>query len=268
MKNKNFLFSTIYSYAIKKVASLMKVPVKAVDKFLTITVKTFLIISVGALVLWFVSPWMFNGNRISVVAMRLIIALFSASGFLLRVKLSWREMRETPDSAEYIADIPTTRLNNIHGLVLGVNEEGEYAVSPEGEEAMALLVGPPGSGKTSAFVIPSIRFWGHNCRTYHTVFAIDIAGDIYKNTSAYRKRKKVVYIGANNALESASYDILYDKDLRFSFIDFYDEEVGVYFCDCPETIYEVDISSCENMQDAIDEIYYAIETEYRRRKNK
>lgn len=55
------------------------------------------------------------------------------------------------------------------------------------------------------------------------------------------------------------------KDLRFSFIDFYDEEVGVYFYDCPEKIYEIDISSCENMQDAIDEIYYTIETEYRRR---
>lgn len=118
-------------------------------------------------------------------------------------------MKDHPEEDEHKAELPYVYKNNLHGMVLGKkldNGVWHYAISSENETYMTLVLGTPGSGKTSAFVIPSLKSWRGN------FFAIDIAGDIARNTITYRENAKLIKIGMDSFEDSASYDIMYPID--------------------------------------------------------
>ena len=68
---------------------------------------------------------------------------------------------------------------NAPGIFLGYvykNGQINYAVKPPDRGSHVIAIAETGGGKTSCFVIPTIRGWSG------TVFAIDIKGDLLKNT--------------------------------------------------------------------------------------
>jgi len=62
---------------------------------------------------------------------------------------------------------------------------GQYVVKPEDMDGHVLVVGTPGSGKSSCVAIPTLRSWNGS------IFAIDIKGELYINTKKYRKSIKL-----------------------------------------------------------------------------
>ena len=75
-------------------------------------------------------------------------------------------------------------LGNIHGFFFG-ELDGDYILKPETMDGHILVVGGSGSGKSSCIVIPSLVTWKTR------VFAIDIKGELYKNTARERPNAKV-----------------------------------------------------------------------------
>jgi len=67
----------------------------------------------------------------------------------------------------------------------GNSQHNFYVVKPEGLDGHVLVVGGPGTGKSSCVAIPTLRHWKGS------VFAVDIKGELYANTRGYRKNIKV-----------------------------------------------------------------------------
>ena len=63
------------------------------------------------------------------------------------------------------------------GVLLG-KKFGLMAYSPEQDEGHILVMGPSGTGKTSALLIPTLRSW------QGTALVVDISGDISANVHA------------------------------------------------------------------------------------
>jgi len=61
----------------------------------------------------------------------------------------------------------------------------QYVVKPENMDGHVLVVGTPGSGKSSCVAIPTLRNWKGS------VFAIDIKGELYENTKQHRRNIKL-----------------------------------------------------------------------------
>lgn len=66
------------------------------------------------------------------------------------------------------------------GVLLG-KKFGLLAYSPEQDEGHILVMGPSGTGKTSALLIPTLRSW------QGTALVVDISGDISANVHAENK---------------------------------------------------------------------------------
>ena len=75
---------------------------------------------------------------------------------------------------------------------------GQYVVKPEEMDGHVLVVGTPGSGKSSCVAIPTLRSWKG------AVFAIDIKGELYENTRQYRKNIRL--FDPQNKSNAYSYD--------------------------------------------------------------
>ena len=58
---------------------------------------------------------------------------------------------------------------------------GLLAYSPEQDEGHILVMGPSGTGKTSALLIPTLRSW------QGTALVVDISGDISANVNTPNK---------------------------------------------------------------------------------
>lgn len=69
--------------------------------------------------------------------------------------------------------------NNLHGAVFGKENE-KYVVKPETSDGHMIVIGGPGSGKSSCFAIPTLMSWKER------VFAIDIKGELYEKTAKAR----------------------------------------------------------------------------------
>ena len=67
-----------------------------------------------------------------------------------------------------------------HGVLLG-KRFNLLAYSPEQDEGHILVLGPSGTGKTSALLIPTLRSW------QGTALVLDISGDISANVQAENK---------------------------------------------------------------------------------
>jgi type IV secretory pathway TraG/TraD family ATPase VirD4 len=66
------------------------------------------------------------------------------------------------------------------GVLLG-QKYGLLAYSPERDEGHIIVMGPSGTGKTSALLIPTLRIW------QGTALVVDISGDISANVDAPNK---------------------------------------------------------------------------------
>ena len=66
------------------------------------------------------------------------------------------------------------------GVLLG-KKYGLLAYSPEQDEGHIIVMGPSGTGKTSALLIPTLRSW------QGTALVVDISGDISANVDAPNK---------------------------------------------------------------------------------
>ena len=73
---------------------------------------------------------------------------------------------------------------DVSGIVFG-KKGGQYITKPEVADGHALIVGGAGSGKTSAIAIPTLMSWKER------VFAIDIKGELYEKTKAFRDSARI-----------------------------------------------------------------------------
>ena len=108
--------------------------------------------------------------------------------FRINTKAKYSDQQRQKEQAERaIKDPPIPaelRSNEEHGFIFG--EKGNsYIIKSEEKDGHILVVGGVGSGKSSCIAIPTLRAWQSR------VFAIDIKGELYKNTRKYRKTIKV-----------------------------------------------------------------------------
>ena len=66
------------------------------------------------------------------------------------------------------------------GVLLG-KKYGLLAYSPEPDEGHIIVMGPSGTGKTSALLIPTLRSW------QGTALVVDISGDISANVGMHQR---------------------------------------------------------------------------------
>lgn len=74
------------------------------------------------------------------------------------------------------------------GLFFG-KIDGKFIVKPEKVEGHVLVIGPPGTGKTSGFVIPSLWRWKDSALIFDPK-----GGELAKKTAVFRARSQRVYI--------------------------------------------------------------------------
>ena len=78
------------------------------------------------------------------------------------------------------SDIKYKPKSQARGIVFG-KRLGLRAYSPEQDEGHILVLGPSGTGKTSALLIPTLRSW------QGTALVVDISGDIAANVNTANK---------------------------------------------------------------------------------
>jgi len=71
-----------------------------------------------------------------------------------------------------------------HGVFFGT-QRGKYVIKPEDADGHVLIVGGPGTGKSTCIAIPTLQHWKGS------VFAIDIKGELYAQTHRHRPNIKV-----------------------------------------------------------------------------
>ena len=81
--------------------------------------------------------------------------------------------KNPPVNRLLVSDVP-------RGVFFGARGS-QYVAKPENMDGHVLVVGTPGSGKSSCVAIPTLRHWRGS------VFAIDVKGELYENTKQYRR---------------------------------------------------------------------------------
>ena len=104
---------------------------------------------------------------------RAIIALFNSQGKKIGIELKIDGESVALKSA-----------NNLSGVTFG-KKGMKYITKPESTDGHILVIGGAGSGKTSAIAIPTLVSWQER------VFAIDIKGELYEKTKAFRDANKI-----------------------------------------------------------------------------
>lgn len=121
-----------------------------------------------------------------------------------------------------------------HGVLLG-KRFNLLAYSPEQDEGHILVLGPSGTGKTSALLIPTLRSW------QGTALVVDISGDISANVQA---ENKIIFDPTSKDCIPynvfASIDAVDDETERLERLEQLaylllpdkanDSEAGVFFC--------------------------------------
>lgn len=103
--------------------------------------------------------------------------------------------------------VPAPQLQSIEprGVVFGKHGRA-YVTKPEELDGHVLVVGGVGSGKSSCIAIPSLRSYNDG------VFVIDIKGELYDKTKAYRSNVKVFNPLDINSYGYDPYFCLYHTD--------------------------------------------------------
>ena len=98
--------------------------------------------------------------------------------------------RNPPVNKQLLSPVP-------RGVFFGARGN-QYVVKPEDMDGHVLVVGTPGSGKSSCVAIPTLRSWKGS------IFAVDIKGELYENTKGQRKDVKL--FDPSNKDNAYSYD--------------------------------------------------------------
>ncbi len=106
-------------------------------------------------------------------AIALMLAVLALVLYLKGQSQYWRNPFERKELAY-------RQKNNAHGVLVG-KKFGLVAYSPEQDEGHILVLGPSGTGKTSALLIPTLRSW------QGTALVVDISGDIASHVDAPNK---------------------------------------------------------------------------------
>jgi type IV secretion system protein VirD4 len=132
-------------------------------------------------------------EEVAGIIMRIVLEIFSAFASLaskLTLKAIDRreDPRETASRAEFEAKNPLANpkiiSNERHGVFFGA-QYGKYVIKSENIDGHVMVVGSPGTGKSSCIAIPTLRGWKGS------VFAVDIKGELYANAHEQRKNVKV-----------------------------------------------------------------------------
>jgi type IV secretion system protein VirD4 len=130
------------------------------------------------------------GGEASNLVLRGVWHIFSgiASIFLRLLGRPRKNPVEAAEHIEYAAKHPPINRMLLsptpHGVFFGAGYN-QCVVKPESTDGHVLVVGTPGSGKSSCIAIPTLRHWKG------AVFSFDIKGELYANTKQFRKNIKV-----------------------------------------------------------------------------
>jgi len=119
------------------------------------------------------------------------VVQFFASAFSVFLRLIGRPRKDHKKAAEKAAfeakNPPANRQlasAKPRGVFFG-KRRNQYVVKPEQTDGHVLVVGIPGSGKSSCIAIPTLRHW------QGSVFAVDVKGELYAKTRQHRKNIKI-----------------------------------------------------------------------------
>ncbi|MBA4544286.1 type IV secretory system conjugative DNA transfer family protein [Thermoactinomyces daqus] len=109
---------------------------------------------------------------------------------------AWRDVYKTKKEADTYGDARFLEFHELKkagligktGLLLG-KMKGKFISKPETMEGHVIVIGPPGSGKTSGFVIPSLWVWQDSALVFDPK-----GGELSEKTAVYRSRFQKVYV--------------------------------------------------------------------------
>ena len=117
-------------------------------------------------IIWIINCYLYGATVILLVVLALLVYLRGQANHL-----------PNPFVRRNIAYHPKEKAQ---GVLLG-KKMGLLAYSPEQDEGHILVMGPSGTGKTSALLIPTLRSW------QGTALVVDISGDISANVQTENK---------------------------------------------------------------------------------
>lgn len=98
-----------------------------------------------------------------------------------------QKLMAAPDTAQAITDLIVHRTGKLPGAVLGWSLDGDDAIVTAAPRGGVLVLGPPGSGKTSAVLIPTVLIAPGAC------VSSSIKSDVMLATAAARARRGRVW---------------------------------------------------------------------------
>ena len=145
------------------------------------------ILGIGAIIgVWYIADKTGTIEVVS-VAMPVVTALIA---FPIAIAIRIKKEREKRAKNKAAVQLQTPKP---HGIVFG--KQGKiYITKPEELDGHVLVVGGVGTGKSSCIAIPTLRSFGES------VFAIDIKGELLRQTKDHRPNIKVF-----NSLDDNSY---------------------------------------------------------------
>mgnify|MGYP000850872928 CR=1 FL=1 len=128
-------------------------------------------------IVWIINCYLYGATLILLVVLALLVYLRGQANHL-----------PNPFARRNIVYRPKEKAQ---GVLLG-KKFGLMAYSPEQDEGHILVMGPSGTGKTSALLIPTLRSW------QGTALVVDISGDISANVQTENKiiltlRRRIVF---------------------------------------------------------------------------
>lgn len=117
-------------------------------------------------IIWIINCYLYGATVILLVVLALLVYLRGQANHL-----------SNPFARRNIVYRPKEKAQ---GVLLG-KKFGLVAYSPEQDEGHILVLGPSGTGKTSALLIPTLRSW------QGTALVVDISGDIASHVDAPNK---------------------------------------------------------------------------------
>jgi len=120
-------------------------------------------------------------------------------GFILLLNTLKKEK-----SKGFVAKLNIDKIEEISGMVFG-KIKSKYVTKKEFEDGHSLVIGGPGSGKSSCIAIPTLMSWKNKA------FVIDIKGELYEKTSNARGKDMIKVFNPSDE-ESYGYNPFYVLD--------------------------------------------------------
>jgi len=130
------------------------------------------------------------GAEFTSILIKVVMQFFTSvtSAFMRLFGKSRKNPKKESERVTFMARNPLANEKLVSAVPRGVFFGGQYdsyVIKPEDMDGHVLVVGTPGSGKSSCVAIPTLRNWKG------AVFAVDIKGELYENTRQHRRKIKV-----------------------------------------------------------------------------